>query len=167
MQQPLLSCFMYERVFLQGGILSQKCNSGICPAICRTGCFCKPGYSRKDGVCIPTDECQPKCSDPNEEYTTCGNSCKEECNSQNCPAVCETGCFCKPGYSRKDGTCVPTKQCTPKCSDPNEQYLTCGNSCKEQCNSLYCPALCMRGMFLQTGLLPEGRRLYTNRRMSA
>ncbi|GAB0100412.1 hypothetical protein DMENIID0001_164520 [Sergentomyia squamirostris] len=136
-----------------GNACSEKCKKGLCPQSCRVGCFCKAGYSRQDGVCIPNEQCPGKCQDPNEEFTTCGNECYEKCSSGICPQSCRVGCFCKSGYSRQDGVCIPTEQCPGKCQDPYEEYSDCGNSCKESCSSArkLCPLFCKRGCYCKSG----------------
>ncbi|XP_055677620.1 zonadhesin-like isoform X2 [Lutzomyia longipalpis] len=138
-----------------GNSCREKCGSKLCSQICEVGCFCKPGYSRKNGVCIPTSQCpaKEKCSGQNEIFTKCGNSCREKCGDNICPTICQVGCYCKPGYSRQDGVCIPTNQCptTEECSGDNEIYTTCGNSCREKCGSGICPAICQTGCFCKDG----------------
>ncbi|CAH1367246.1 unnamed protein product [Tenebrio molitor] len=49
---------------------------------------------------------------PGEEYSTCGNRCRQTCGSQVCPTVCQTGCFCRSGlFKNRAGRCVPPNQC--------------------------------------------------------
>jgi hypothetical protein len=78
----------------------------ICDRMCEEGCFCLPGtYRNADGVCVKKIECNSQKSQSNnaicpsnEEFTDCGNSCKESCDSNTiCTQECQRGCFCIAG----------------------------------------------------------------------
>ena len=85
-----------------GSPCSQTCNdirypqantNRSCLSQCKTGCFCKSGYYRReDGRCVSPREC---CGS-NERYRTCGSSCVETCDSKPVPCTekCVVGCFC-------------------------------------------------------------------------
>lgn len=47
-----------------------------------------------------------------QAYTTCGG-CEGTCQDQTpiCLAVCLEGCFCKAGYVKENGTCIPLESC--------------------------------------------------------
>ena len=51
----------------------------------------------------------------NEMFTLCGTPCSETCEGQEgqqCPDVCQVGCFCKQGFVRNSaGNCVPAATC--------------------------------------------------------
>lgn len=156
-----------------------------CSTVCKRGCFCKRGYVRVDGKCVrdrvcsetepPEIECRR-----NEVFSDCGDRCEEECDSysksRNCPQSCQYGCFCKPGFSRMFGTCVPKRMChrrtttttttttttKPTPTDPptekpvvcpaNEFFSKCGSSCREQCSTgEVCPEVCQTGCFCKSG----------------
>ncbi|XP_055698631.1 zonadhesin-like [Phlebotomus papatasi] len=136
-----------------GNPCNEDCpNSGrVCAAVCYKGCYCKPNHVRINGQCVPNSQCPKECPGQNEVYSECGNHCRDECNSEVCLTVCEVGCFCQPGFSRKDGVCVPTEECPPKCDGVNEEYTTCGSSCTEQCGVRICPAICQTGCFCKPG----------------
>ncbi|XP_059622094.1 zonadhesin-like [Phlebotomus argentipes] len=142
-----------ERYSDCGNRCKEQCNGESCPEVCESGCFCKAGFSRLNGKCVPNKKCPPKCKDPNEEFTTCGNTCAEECGGEDnpCPLVCQVGCFCKAGYSRNITECIPTDQCPKECADPNEIFTTCGNTCLEQCGADVCPEICETGCYCRPG----------------
>lgn len=54
-----------------------------------------------------------KCTGPNEEFNSCGSACPSTCTDRVrvCPAVCVSGCFCRPGYVRNNGVCVRAEDC--------------------------------------------------------
>uniref|UniRef100_A0A1B0CYU8 TIL domain-containing protein n=1 Tax=Phlebotomus papatasi TaxID=29031 RepID=A0A1B0CYU8_PHLPP len=153
-KQCTLSCTKPNEEYTDCG---NPCTEGcpyptrVCPAVCYTGCYCKAGYSRIKGKCVSSSNCPNLCTNPNEVFSECGSHCAEECNSEACPEICETGCFCQPGYSRKDGVCVPTEECPPKCEGFNEVYTDCGSSCREQCGQKFCPDICEEGCFCAPG----------------
>ncbi|XP_055677618.1 zonadhesin-like [Lutzomyia longipalpis] len=110
---------------------SEQCNTP--PSACAGekeffGCFCKSGFKRIDGVCVPDTTCPCQ---QNEEYVY-GNTCAEDCSSgpDDCKdAECYRGCFCQEGYRRINGLCVPDNECScPK----NEEY-TWGSDCLDDC----------------------------------
>ena len=88
---------------------------------CQPGCFCKSGFVRFNGMCIPIADCPTRpCSLSNEEYKTCGTPCVLSCDNfkladqieYNCPEICVKGCFCKSGYVRGiAGLCVLPTTC--------------------------------------------------------
>uniref|UniRef100_A0A1B0GHG8 EGF-like domain-containing protein n=2 Tax=Lutzomyia longipalpis TaxID=7200 RepID=A0A1B0GHG8_LUTLO len=102
---------------------------------CVEGCFCINGYKRVGDVCVPVSNCPPpKCSKPNEVYTTCGKSCNEDCTKswEDCTGEqCHEGCFCAKGYKRVRRRCIPEEECI--C--PEKEEYKCGNDCDEDCNS--------------------------------
>ncbi|KAJ8732616.1 hypothetical protein PYW07_015215 [Mythimna separata] len=126
---------------------------------CEAGCRCLEGYARTDeGICVPRDQCPPKCGE-DEVYSTCTNS---DCGPQNCsqlgypiacpridPAYCEKGCVCKEGLVRdENGICIPKEKC-PSCGgDPNAES-GCGSNCGRLCSNYnssepaICPEICI------------------------
>lgn len=53
-----------------------------------------------------------KCED-GEEYTDCGG-CEASCSNQSplCTRECKpAGCYCKNGYVRENGKCIPVEKC--------------------------------------------------------
>ncbi|KAF9405116.1 hypothetical protein HW555_014005, partial [Spodoptera exigua] len=109
---------------------------------CENVCVCKDGRVRNaKNVCVPIDQCEPKCAGPNEVFTTCKKSCPPDiCFSLvakfSCDAneLCQNGCVCKPGFLRKslDSPCIPICQCpemkySPDCK--NEVYSDCKQTC--------------------------------------
>lgn len=132
-----------------------------CPLYCVDDCFCKSGYLKAaSGQCVRPEECdtvpdlpsqqlphlnldqQPKCSNENEEYRTCGPICIPTCSMPLpkpwCPRHCSVGCYCKEGYLRDEkNQCIPATRCLPGNSmekisnEPprcpkDEEYNTCG-----------------------------------------
>lgn len=73
----------------------------------------------------------------------------------NCPAVCNTGCFCAEGFVRDvSGNCIRDSEC-PTCPE-KERYTQCGAACFGTCanqNPLICPAICMSGCICAEGLV--------------
>ncbi|GIY03099.1 hypothetical protein CEXT_538132 [Caerostris extrusa] len=112
---------------------------------CGPGCWCSKGLvKRKDGRCVPPQECnvQPtnECPGVNEEVVPCAKP--KFCNTcgirGNCKLrSCEKGCDCKPGYYRDDnGTCIPESQCpgsTKQCPGVNEEMVPCAKP--KSCNT--------------------------------
>ncbi|XP_035905969.1 chymotrypsin inhibitor Ani s 6-like [Anopheles stephensi] len=53
-----------------------------------------------------------ECTEANEEYYNCASPCRRNCTNlgaplENCTIMCVSGCFCKPGYFRReDNACV-------------------------------------------------------------
>uniref|UniRef100_A0A1B0D7N2 TIL domain-containing protein n=2 Tax=Phlebotomus papatasi TaxID=29031 RepID=A0A1B0D7N2_PHLPP len=105
-----------------------ECEARKDSRVCPSGCYCRRGYVRHPttGLCIRKRDCpskQPQCG-YNEQYQECGYRCVEQCkaDSKQCKyEKCESGCFCKEGYARINGQCVPFENCAQKCP-PNEQY---------------------------------------------
>lgn len=101
-----------------------------CIQVCRSGCFCIPGFVRDaDGICIDRNDCPALnetvivdpvityCGAPNEEYSDCGTACPERCDyaPKVCIEVCRRGCFCKPGFVRgAAGICIDREDCPLK-----------------------------------------------------
>lgn len=70
----------------------------------------------------------------NEIYSSCGSSCLEECHNNEqdvCPAVCEKGCFCKPGFVRFNQKCISNDVCL---SSPHEEE--CANCKTHEINTV-------------------------------
>ncbi|CAB3243988.1 unnamed protein product [Arctia plantaginis] len=135
---------------------SQATPSGNCPQFgnilitlpCSPKCRCIKGYWRKNGICVPYEEC-PNICPLNEEYNSCTQA---TCRHQNCstrndplscpridPAFCKGGCVCKENYYRnKNGTCVPEEQCNdnPKPTCEDNEIL---DDCPAHCKSEHCP----------------------------
>ena len=96
---------------------------------CEVKCYCKKGYVRIDGKCVPREQCKSpiiivdpivECI-PNAAYSNCGSSCAElTCDDPTkanvaCPYLCEGGCFCQTGYLKNyDGQCVLPENCPQK-----------------------------------------------------
>ena len=93
---------------------------------CATKCYCKDGYVRIDGQCVPRQQCKSQiiimdpiyeCI-PNAQFSKCGSSCAQlTCDDPTkanvvCPALCEKGCFCQKDYfMNPEGQCVLLKDC--------------------------------------------------------
>ncbi|XP_063703792.1 zonadhesin-like [Culicoides brevitarsis] len=144
-----------------GNNCGESCNTPdgwMCPAVCKTGCFCRKGYKRHPitGQCIPEKECPIVCENPNEEYY-CGNKCQEICGDDDrvCTDDCQLGCFCRKGFKRDPvtGQCICEKECPSACKDPNEVYTNCGNRCQEKCgdDDRVCTEECQIGCFCKKG----------------
>uniref|UniRef100_A0A1B0D4C2 EGF-like domain-containing protein n=1 Tax=Phlebotomus papatasi TaxID=29031 RepID=A0A1B0D4C2_PHLPP len=138
------------------GKAKSDCQSGMCYA----GCYCEKGFKRIDGICIPESKCESsstKCEGQNEIYKKCGKSCYEDCSKSQKDCLYETcysGCFCKPRYKRVDGACVPEKECPPSECPPYEVYITCGNSCYDECGKIKSDCQsgkCYEGCYCQDG----------------
>ncbi|GBN54524.1 hypothetical protein AVEN_127161-2, partial [Araneus ventricosus] len=115
-----------------------RCNPpDACAAVCKSGCFCKEGLvMREDGKCLRKDLCgeknpgKPKC-EPDQEYYDCYQRCRNSCATRNgvCPAMCESGCFCKKGLLLdSQGKCVEPDECD-ECSGVNEEVVPCAKPC--------------------------------------
>ncbi|KAL4708360.1 hypothetical protein ACJJTC_019596, partial [Scirpophaga incertulas] len=94
-----------------------------CPQIiidrCEPGCVCREKYFRRNGVCVPEDQCDIKCQE-NEIVSSCVNG---GCRRRKCadlrepiicvyPRICNVGCICAKGYlMNNDGKCIPEEQC--------------------------------------------------------
>ncbi|XP_018579390.1 SCO-spondin-like [Anoplophora glabripennis] len=113
-----VSCYKNE-VYYQcqpcGAINCGDKPTEICTALCqKPGCYCKPGYLRKHGICVPEKFCDV-CG-PFECYYECQPCRPLNCGDPKieiCPLIChKPGCYCIPGYLKKNGTCVPEKLCS-------------------------------------------------------
>ncbi|GBO36169.1 hypothetical protein AVEN_260236-1, partial [Araneus ventricosus] len=91
---------------------------------------------RDDGKCVREDLCgeknpgKPTC-EPDQEYYDCYQRCRNSCATRNgvCPAVCESGCFCKKGLLLdSQGKCVEPDECD-ECSGVNEEVVPCAKPC--------------------------------------
>ena len=62
------------------------------------------------------------CSDPLQEYNSCGSFCVIGCDTKNIPRIdcmmlCNPGCFCKAGYIFENASdwqnsrCIPENEC--------------------------------------------------------
>ncbi|GFU22903.1 zonadhesin [Nephila pilipes] len=142
------------------------------PSECKKGCDCKPGYYRNEiGACVPRQQCQvkeQKCP-PNAQFVSCGPSVFPTCDDPY-PEIdyeeeCLSGCFCKPGFLlRRDGICVPERQCLEKELTPDEptcredeDYYECNPSCKNTCENFNNPNVKCKcgppGCFCREGLV--------------
>uniref|UniRef100_A0A2R5L9K8 Putative conserved secreted protein n=1 Tax=Ornithodoros turicata TaxID=34597 RepID=A0A2R5L9K8_9ACAR len=105
---------------------------------CR-GCICRPNYVRDSrGNCITQEDCDRCNATAHEEHRNCGTPCPLVCGepvSRNCSKQCVQGCFCMPGYIRssRNGTCVPSSQCSPQCP-PNSSFTRCRPLFPRVCN---------------------------------
>ncbi|XP_063706436.1 mucin-5B-like [Culicoides brevitarsis] len=134
----------------------ESCRQGrdiFCPTECTFGYFCQEGFRRhSNGTCIREEFCP--CWRPNEQWTDCGSWCGEDCpkyDNTACKGTCEKGCYCKPGFQRFDGVCVPQEKCPkPKCKKPNEKF-TRGNFCAEKCFAKVCTRELTLGCFCLAG----------------
>lgn len=121
---------------------------GGCTKDCKGhGCDCKTGYYRNlKGVCVPLNECENYCPGKHEVYTDCYNNCTTSCEAGLGYVFCTTncrnsGCDCDRGFYRHPyiGICVPLCECPRyckdchKCTDPNEEWTDCANSCLDSC----------------------------------
>nr|CAI5821419.1 unnamed protein product [Callosobruchus analis] len=138
-------------VFLKHRSCRESCDDQNCneEKLYSPGCYCAPGYRRKNGVCIPKEEClrardrNQECGE-NEAYIRikpCLITCGDLKTYKNCQERQYTpGCYCKPGYLKKDGRCVPKEECQEskeKTSDScglNEvysKYAPCLQTCAD------------------------------------
>lgn len=117
---------------------------------CPEGCQCKEGYARDPvtNLCKPITKCEDyKPCPKNEEYQAKGFRCLESCDETLCARSTEMGgndCFCKKGFVRISGECVPKSKCQcPK----NMVWSDCGSICSDKCNRDYmpCPEICKIG----------------------
>jgi len=156
----------------------------ICVLPCVNGCFCREGYLKAaNGQCVRPRDCDsghripqqipqlnveaeadvrkneepPKCGE-NEVYSTCGSACTTTCAMPIlkpwCTFRCAVGCFCKEGYLKEGGVCIPAPRCKslqlsnaavniplhkvplqPHCPSDKEEYKTCGvqSNCFASC----------------------------------
>ncbi|GFT53006.1 hypothetical protein NPIL_616831 [Nephila pilipes] len=128
-------------------------NPGIyhCP-LCKPGCWCKEGMVKNsNGQCVFPNQCNtsptnppPETCDEDEQYYDCKPNCRNTCFSYNrtdiaCPAVCESGCFCKEGLVEdEDGECISPNECdtdsSGECGE-DEEYYDCSPSCGGTCST--------------------------------
>jgi hypothetical protein len=88
----------------------------ICPAVCRSGCFCKKNFVLgNNGKCVKPEMC---CRAIKGLYNTCGSACQQMCtntNSLSCLFPCTSGCFCGRNYVRKSNAtnspCILKSKC--------------------------------------------------------
>ncbi|XP_041768711.1 chymotrypsin inhibitor Ani s 6-like [Anopheles merus] len=69
------------------------------------------------------------CTVENEEYYSCASPCRRNCTNLaqmlSCTGVCVSGCFCRPGYFRReDNACVKPWLCS---NNSLQNKLTAGN----------------------------------------
>uniref|UniRef100_A0A182WBB8 TIL domain-containing protein n=1 Tax=Anopheles minimus TaxID=112268 RepID=A0A182WBB8_9DIPT len=162
----------------------------MCKPMCSPGCYCVKGYARNaNNVCVPQNMCfyknfnaHPFAAIPGRfcigggQFNVCGNSCKEpKCNTivrSYCPAACEIGCFCPPGYARNanavlsvqllflDAQTPEAESKRPLCP-PNETFALCGNKCREpKCDkplTTSCPKICQSGCYCIAGYARNGK----------
>merc|ERR1711935_881165 len=107
-----------------------KCvkNDEMCADVCQERCQCNDGLVRDErtGSCVGPFECDIPSCDDNEEWTACGNKCKEldccpinaKCSQPVCTEECTQMCQCKPGFFRSkiNGTCKPDAVCGQEAS---------------------------------------------------
>ncbi|CAD6187086.1 unnamed protein product [Caenorhabditis auriculariae] len=103
----------------------------------REVCVQKKGKSAK---CVKIENA-PKCEDKNEIYTDCEAGCDASCKDPEpvCDQyVCNTGCKCRKGFARINGTCQTFDKC-PKSElgmgicQPNEYFTYFPPSCSTNC----------------------------------
>uniref|UniRef100_A0A1B0D8S4 TIL domain-containing protein n=1 Tax=Phlebotomus papatasi TaxID=29031 RepID=A0A1B0D8S4_PHLPP len=171
-----MTCPANEEYSSCGNSCQEDCSTkeSDCKKTCESGCFCIAGYKRVGGVCVPKPNCPPpKCPGKYEEYTTCGNTCNEDCTKSYKECLykgCDSGCFCKANYKRVDGECVPEEYCPPPDCPIHEVYTTCGNSCYDECGTTkedcrdekcYAGCYCQKGFKRIDGVcLPESKCEY-------
>ncbi|CAH0674072.1 unnamed protein product [Spodoptera exigua] len=137
-------------------------NNRVCPAVCRNGCKCKPGYILTDdgGVCVKPKDCPvPETDgcdgDPNAVFSDCPSACEPTCenpdSNQPCILMCmPKGCVCKKGFVRRnDGKCVRVEEC-PAVGCGGDRNATerdcpspCPLTCADQNRNKPCPAICL------------------------
>jgi len=115
--QPPQVCKGANEEYSNQNPCNERCdNSTTCHEVSKLGCYCKTGYLKNHlGVCVPESQCKV-CQDPNEVYTSYGNSCLDTCYADvsACTALNKLRplCYCKSGYGRNtSGHCVV---CPPK-----------------------------------------------------
>ena len=116
---PVTQCKKNEIFECRNPTCEPGCLLKPCMSVnCENKCYCRKGFVRENGVCIPIEKCPivvpppTACADPNAEYTTCGSTCNQpRCRSAGltymCLEKCEVGCFCKKGFFLDNqGKCV-------------------------------------------------------------
>ncbi|XP_065188681.1 zonadhesin-like isoform X3 [Sycon ciliatum] len=78
----------------------------------------------------PATTAPPSCP-ANQEYRECGTLCEPTCEGSacSCPEACRAGCFCREGFVRHDGDCVPLSQCPVPGSQAGRQACSCVPEC--------------------------------------
>ncbi|EYC14147.1 hypothetical protein Y032_0041g366 [Ancylostoma ceylanicum] len=123
--KPALHCSANETVSDCGALCEGKCSQlgkgpFACPEICLPpACACSPGKYRNDaGLCVASRDCPLNCGE-NEQVDQCGSRCEPTCENaygkvKVCVLICDPpACVCKPNYYRKNGKCVPQRDCPP------------------------------------------------------
>ncbi|XP_054163113.1 zonadhesin-like [Oppia nitens] len=130
-------CGLFEKFKKCGCDCRELCqnrhNISSCPPIAKSyKCFCINGFFRKDGKCVPEDQCDglhqkgltdfadnaaldrsknTTCTAVNQEFNDCGSKCMESCDAMDSPTLCVTfgpnrcdapGCYCKEGYYKNE-----------------------------------------------------------------
>ncbi|VEN34458.1 unnamed protein product [Callosobruchus maculatus] len=140
------------------------------------GCYCSEGFLRKNGICIPRDECNAlsgrHMNCPKNEVFLKYRLCRESCDNphnKNCDGekFHSPGCYCAPGYRRKNGLCIPKKEClnakgTNKECGENETYSK-NKPCVINCGDLISYKDCQErqnapGCYCKPGYLKKGGR---------
>lgn len=109
----------------------------FCGRECVPGCYCPLDTVYFDGKCVPKSEycpITPQCACGANETWTYGNECTEMCGqgSVYCEGKLRQGCFCKDGFVRIDGKCVPERECY-NCKEYG-YYDECGDPCQNLCS---------------------------------
>ncbi|ETN72713.1 trypsin Inhibitor like cysteine rich domain protein [Necator americanus] len=91
--------------------------------------LCSSFICLKEEICVQDEggaRCElniPECGE-NEQVDNCGNRCEPTCENaygqvKVCLLICDPpACVCKPNYYRKDGKCVPQRDCPPPKTKP-------------------------------------------------
>lgn len=147
-----------DREWLECGSPCQDlCDDGTIyckPGRCIPGCYCKEGFVEVDGKCVRKEEyCQEECCGANEEWQW-GSACSEKCEKdvKDCFQLITKDCYCKKGYVRIDGKCVPVEEC-PNCGE-DRAYDKCRSPCDWICPSdgISCSNCdCVEGCFCPDG----------------
>ncbi|CAH2992095.1 unnamed protein product [Chilo suppressalis] len=128
------------------------------PGACVPGCICPAKHLKKNGVCVPEDQCDKPICKANEVYSSCPAAscvpkyCKDKGKPVPCPRLkpeaCVPGCVCREKYLWKNGVCVPEDQCEDKpICKANEVYSSCPAAscvpkyCKDKGKPIPCPRL--------------------------
>uniref|UniRef100_A0A1I7X5E9 Trypsin Inhibitor like cysteine rich domain protein n=1 Tax=Heterorhabditis bacteriophora TaxID=37862 RepID=A0A1I7X5E9_HETBA len=131
--QCLDSCGKNEQINRCGSRCEETCENAFglikpCPHICDPpACVCKPNFYRKDGKCVPRDQCTLKCEE-GEILAECGNICEPKCKDigkppRPCVLICAPrACTCVNGlYRDNKGKCVSKDKCS-SATPPNQGY---------------------------------------------
>nr|WIM01339.1 zonadhesin-like protein 8 [Limnephilus flavicornis] len=130
------------------------CSLPLKPLPINPRCECKEGLVRQNGLCVSPAKC---CTVPNTKLVNCPAASEATCS--NSPVAgskdaCKgKKCVCNDGYVREGLKCILKKDCPPKCSKPNEEYLECGSPCQATCENRepLCKAKCGPGCFCKKG----------------